>query len=74
LLAGASLWISVVRAQKTDHAKQLGMKLMCMCGCAQVLVQCNHINCHSSAPMLKELDDHIALAPADDMIVQDFVQ
>jgi cytochrome c-type biogenesis protein CcmH len=74
LLAGASLWIPVARAQKTDHAKQLGMKLMCMCGCAQVLVQCNHINCPSSAPMLKELDDHIALAQADDMIVQDFVQ
>jgi len=47
---------------------------MCMCGCAQVLVQCNHINCPSSVPMLKELDDHIALAQADDMIVQDFVQ
>lgn len=62
------------RAQETDHAKQLGMKLMCMCGCGQVLVQCNHINCPSSAPMLKELDAHIARGENDDLVVQDFVQ
>jgi cytochrome c-type biogenesis protein CcmH len=47
---------------------------MCMCGCAQVLVECNHINCPSSAPMLKELDTHIASGASDDLILQDFVQ
>jgi cytochrome c-type biogenesis protein CcmH/NrfF len=74
LLASASVWAPIVHAQKTDHAKKLGMKLMCMCGCAQVLVQCNHINCPSSAPMLAELDDHIARSEPDDLVVQDFIQ
>jgi len=64
----------VARAQQTDHAKKLGLKLMCMCGCGQVLVQCNHINCPSSAPMLKELDDRIARGEPDDLVVQDFIQ
>jgi len=68
------LAIPPLKAQQTDHAKQLGMKLMCICGCGQVLVQCNHIGCPSSVPMLKELDAHIARAESDDLIVQDFVQ
>jgi cytochrome c-type biogenesis protein CcmH len=63
-----------VNAQKTDRAKALGTKLMCMCGCGQILTQCNHINCPSSGPMLKELDAHVAKGEADDLIVQDFVQ
>lgn len=70
LVAGSPL----VNAQRSDRAKQVGMKLMCMCGCGQVLVQCNHINCPSSGPMLKELDQHVASGEADDLIVQDFVQ
>src|SRR5580692_4670057 len=63
-----------VVAQKTDRAKSLGAKLMCMCGCGQILTQCNHINCPSSGSMLKELDAHVATGESDDLIVQDFVQ
>jgi cytochrome c-type biogenesis protein CcmH len=61
-------------AQKTDRAKALGTKLMCMCGCGQILTQCNHLNCPSSGPMLKELDMHVSKGEADDLIIQDFVQ
>lgn len=63
-----------VVAQKTDRAKALGTKLMCMCGCGQILTQCNHLNCPSSGPMLKELDMHVGSGEADDLIIQDFVQ
>jgi len=63
-----------VIAQKTERGKTLGTKLMCMCGCGQILTQCNHINCPSSGPMLKELDAHIIKGESDDLIVQDFVQ
>src|SRR5579864_30219 len=72
-LASAMLPLHV-DAQKTERAKVLGEKLMCMCGCGQILTQCNHINCPSSGPMLKELDAHVAKGEADDLIVQDFVQ
>ena len=50
------------RAQAADHAKQLGLKLMCICGCGQVLIGCNHIGCPSSVPMLKELEQHVRAA------------
>jgi cytochrome c-type biogenesis protein CcmH/NrfF len=74
LIGAGMVFIPIARAQQTDHAKKLGMKLMCMCGCGQVLVQCNHINCPSSGPMLKELDDRIARNESDDLVVQDFIQ
>jgi cytochrome c-type biogenesis protein CcmH/NrfF len=63
-----------VSAQKTDRAKSVGTKLMCMCGCGQILTQCNHINCPYSGPMLKELDAHVAKGESDELIIQDFVQ
>ena len=73
---GIALGIVPLRvvAQKTDRAKSLGTKLMCMCGCGQILTQCNHLNCPSSGPMLKELDMHVSKGEADDLIIQDFVQ
>ncbi len=74
LLASASLYAPIAQGQQTDHAKKLGLNLMCMCGCAQVLVQCNHLNCPSSAPMLKELDDHIAAGESDEAVIQDFIK
>ncbi len=64
----------VVRAQQTDRAKRIGGKLMCMCGCGQVLTQCNHINCPLSVPMMKELDARIGSGDSDDLIMQAFVQ
>jgi cytochrome c-type biogenesis protein CcmH/NrfF len=63
-----------VDAQKTERAKVIGAKLMCMCGCGQILTACNHINCPSSAPMIKEVDQHVSAGEADDLIVQDFIQ
>jgi cytochrome c-type biogenesis protein CcmH/NrfF len=74
LLASAFLYAPIAQAQQTDHAKKLGLNLMCMCGCAQVLVQCNHLNCPSSAPMLKELDERIATGESDELVIQDFIK
>src|SRR4030081_3889606 len=45
-----------VDAQTTGGAKVIGSKLMFMCGFGQILLKCNHINCPSSAPMIKEVD------------------
>jgi len=61
-------------AQATDHAKQLGQKLICACSCNQGLTVCNHVGCTYSTTMLKELDDRIARGGSDDLILQSFVQ
>jgi len=63
-----------VRAQQTDRAKMLGKKLMCMCGCNQVLTACNHVGCTVSSEMLKKLDLVVARNEPDDLTLQSFVQ
>jgi len=61
-------------AQQTDRAKRLGQRMMCVCGCNQILTACNHVGCTYSHGMLKELDDRIARGDSDDVILQSFVQ
>ena len=61
-------------AQQTDRAKALGKRLMCMCGCNQVLTSCNHVGCTMSTAMLKQLDQVVARNEPDDLTLQSFVQ
>ena len=61
-------------AQETARAKTLGQKLMCVCGCNQILTSCNHVGCQYSHKMLQELDQLVARNDSDDLILQAFVQ
>jgi len=85
----AFLWLSAVllvaailllpflpsaRAQQSDRAKEIGQKLMCVCGCNQILTACNHIGCKYSHTMLQELDQLVTRNESDDLILQAFVQ
>jgi cytochrome c-type biogenesis protein CcmH len=75
LLAIALLLIVPVGAQDlSDRAKQIGGKFMCMCGCNQVLTQCNHVGCTTSSSMLKELNRSLAGGGSETAITQMFVQ
>ncbi|MBZ5701442.1 MAG: cytochrome c-type biogenesis protein CcmH [Acidobacteriia bacterium] len=73
-VAAVPLLILPAGAQQSDHAKQIGGKFLCMCGCSQILTQCNHVGCTVSASMLKKLDQAIARGDSDDLIIQSFVQ
>ena len=35
--------------------ENLGHKLMCRCGCSQILLECNHVGCAYSEKMRQEL-------------------
>lgn len=72
--SSCALFSSRVQAQQTDRAKQIGGKFMCMCGCNQVLTQCNHVGCTVSASMLKELDGWVARGDSETAITSAFVQ
>jgi cytochrome c-type biogenesis protein CcmH len=52
----------------------LGHKLMCECGCNQVLLECNHVGCPRSDGMREELAANLARGDSDDLILQAFVQ
>ena len=79
MFAVVPLLITPAGAQQTDHAKQLGGKLICgvgttICNCKQILTQCNHVGCMNSGMMLKTLDEKVAKGDPDENILQSFVQ
>src|SRR6266571_4125883 len=64
MFAIAPLLITPVGAQQlSDRAKQIGGKFMCTCSCSQVLTQCNHVGCSTSAAMLKEFGTKVYAEP-----------
>ena len=75
-LAAALIYLAgpPVHAQQTDRAKRLGGKLMCMCGCNQILTQCNHVGCSTSTAMLKKMDAVVARNEPHDLTLQSFTQ
>jgi cytochrome c-type biogenesis protein CcmH/NrfF len=52
----------------------LGHKLMCKCGCNQVLLECNHVGCSYSSKMRDQLMTAIQRGDNDNLILQGFVQ
>ncbi len=73
-LAAIAPLVPVAGAQESAHAKELGQKLMCVCGCNQILGSCNHVGCTYSHDMMKELEERIARNEPDDLTLQAFVQ
>lgn len=53
---------------------RLGHKMMCQCGCNQVLLECNHVGCTVSETMRGELTSMINRGDNDDLILENFVQ
>jgi len=54
--------------------ENLGHKLMCRCGCNQILLECNHVGCEYSEKMRQELTAALQGPDSDDLILQRFVQ
>lgn len=53
---------------------QLGHQLMCICGCGQILLECNHVGCPSSDGMRNELMAAVTRGDSDSLVEQSFVQ
>ncbi len=52
----------------------VGHRLMCVCGCNQILLECNHVGCTYSDRMRGELMASLDRGENDDLTLQDFVQ
>jgi cytochrome c-type biogenesis protein CcmH len=50
----------------------LGHKVMCTCGCGQVLLQCNHLGCPSLAKESAELRADLDRGDGDNAVLIDF--
>jgi cytochrome c-type biogenesis protein CcmH/NrfF len=74
LVIGISVLPLVAQQQQADRVKAIGGKFQCMCGCNQVLTQCNHVGCTMSAAMLKNLSEWVNRGDSEATITQAFVQ
>jgi cytochrome c-type biogenesis protein CcmH len=50
----------------------LGHKMMCVCGCGQILIECNHLGCPDSDGELTELRAALSQGKGDTEILEAF--
>ena len=70
----AVMAITVMGADVDARFNKLGHQMMCMCGCNQVLLECNHVGCAYSDRMRNELTASLERGDNDSLILQGFVQ
>ena len=53
---------------------EIGHQMMCICGCNQILLECNHVGCPASDGMRNELMAAVSRGDSDSLVEQGFVQ
>ncbi len=74
LLLCTLVLVPAASPQQSNNAKKIGKRLLCLCGCNQILTECNHVGCSLSSAMLKKLDRQVARNEPEDLTIQSFVQ
>jgi cytochrome c-type biogenesis protein CcmH len=72
LLLAVAVMFAMGASDAGSRFTDLGHKLMCTCGCAQMLGECNHVGCPESDRMRGELKDQIASVGNDQQILNWF--
>lgn len=61
-------------SEPSSHFNDLGHQLMCICGCGQILLECNHVGCTSSDGMRNALREALKRGDSDSLVQEAFVQ
>jgi cytochrome c-type biogenesis protein CcmH len=72
LLLAVAVMLAMGASDAGSRFTDLGHRLMCTCGCAQMLGECNHVGCPESDRMRGELKDQIASVGNDQQILNWF--
>lgn len=64
--------ITMGSADTQSRYNDLGHKLMCTCGCNEILLECNHMGCQASAQMTAELRADLARGDSDNAVLEAF--
>jgi len=59
---------------QSARVNDLGHRMMCVCGCNQILLECNHVGCAYSERMRGELIAAVDRGDNDNLTLQGFVQ
>lgn len=73
-LLSAAVLLLLGAGDESARVNDLGHRLMCACGCNQILLECNHVGCSYSDRMRAELMGSVDRGDNDDLTLQSFVQ
>ncbi len=71
LLFVASL-LTAGASDTSARFESIGHKMVCTCGCGQILLECNHVGCPNSEGMIQELRQKLAAGDGDTSIFNSF--
>ena len=60
-------------SDSTTRLDRIGHKLVCQCGCGQILMECNHVGCPVSGPMIDTLRSQLAAGKSEGAILDSFI-
>jgi cytochrome c-type biogenesis protein CcmH len=66
--------ILIGAGDNSARVEKLGHQMMCMCGCNQILLECNHVGCTYSERMRGELVAAVDAGSSDDAVLQTFIE
>jgi cytochrome c-type biogenesis protein CcmH len=74
LILSAAVFVLLGAGDPATRFSELGHQLMCICGCNQILLECNHVGCPASDGMRNELMASLTRGDSDSLVEQGFVQ
>jgi cytochrome c-type biogenesis protein CcmH len=74
LLLCASIFALLGAGDPATRFNEIGHQMMCICGCNQILLECNHVGCPASDGMRNELMASVSRGDSDSLVEQAFVQ
>jgi cytochrome c-type biogenesis protein CcmH/NrfF len=72
LCLGLISWLAA--GDDSARIERLGHQMMCVCGCNQLLLECNHVGCRYSDQMRAELSAAVDHGTSDSEIVERFIE
>jgi len=74
LLLCAAIFALLGAGDPATRFTEIGHQMMCICGCNQILLECNHVGCPASDGMRNELMAAVSRGDSDSLVEQSFVQ
>jgi cytochrome c-type biogenesis protein CcmH len=65
--------VTIGAGDTSSAFSSIGHKMVCVCGCGQILLECNHVGCPDSDRMIGELRAQVAAGGTDTSIFNWFV-
>jgi cytochrome c-type biogenesis protein CcmH len=70
----AAVFVLLAAGDPATRFSEIGHQMMCVCGCNQILLECNHVGCPASDGMRNELMALLSRGDSDSLVEQGLVQ